>query len=233
MLLAVSALKGYAIEATDGPLGTVKDLLFDDATWKIQWRVIDTGSWLMGRIVVIPPAATAKLDYQRDEIRVALTKAEIEASPELSANEPVSQQTESEVYQYYGWDPYWGTSYFIPGAMASPLSSAPYFRAPLASGGPRADPANRPRPRPAPAQHRRSAGYRLEAPDGPIGHVENLLHRRRFLELPLPDRRHSRVVERRGSFVVAPDSGGNRLAEARNQAQRNPRAGQGQSALGP
>ena len=32
MLLAVSALKGYAIEATDGPLGTVKDLLFDDAT---------------------------------------------------------------------------------------------------------------------------------------------------------------------------------------------------------
>jgi hypothetical protein len=173
MLLPVSALKRYAIEATDGPLGTVKDLLFDDATWKIRWLVIDTGSWLMGRIVVIPPSAIAKLDYERDEIRVALTKSQIEASPELSAHEPVSRQAESQVYEYYGWDPYWGTSYFIPGAMASPLSSAPYFGAPLASGGPRADPANRPDG----DRHLRSiaevTGYLLEASDGPIGHVEN------------------------------------------------------------
>ena len=42
MLIAGSALKGYAIEASDGRIGTVKTFLFDDTTWKIRWLVIDT-----------------------------------------------------------------------------------------------------------------------------------------------------------------------------------------------
>jgi hypothetical protein len=33
MLEAISALKGLAIEATDGMMGTVGDFLFDDASW--------------------------------------------------------------------------------------------------------------------------------------------------------------------------------------------------------
>jgi hypothetical protein len=188
MLLPVSALKRYAIEATDGPLGTVKDLLFDDATWKIRWLVIDTGSWLMGRIVVIPPSAIAKLDYERDEIRVALTKSQIEASPELSAHEPVSRQAESQVYQYCEWDPYRGTSYFITGAMASLLSSAPYFGAPVASGGPRADPVNRPDGDPHLRSIAEVTSYRLEASDGPIGHVENFYIDDGVVTLPFEER---------------------------------------------
>jgi len=32
MLQVISALKGYTIEATDGPMGTVVDFLFDDAS---------------------------------------------------------------------------------------------------------------------------------------------------------------------------------------------------------
>jgi sporulation protein YlmC with PRC-barrel domain len=174
MLLAASAIKGYAITATDGRLGTVSDLLFDDTSWKIRWLVIDTGTWLTGRKVLMHPSAISKADNDSSEIQVALTKAQIEASPEISANEPVSGQMESQLYEYYGWDPYWGSSYFISGAMASPLSASPYFGAPLASGGFRADPANRDMGDP----HLRSVveitGYHLHATDGPIGHVENV-----------------------------------------------------------
>lgn len=36
MLLAGSALKGYAIEASDGRMGKVSDVLFDDTTWKLR-----------------------------------------------------------------------------------------------------------------------------------------------------------------------------------------------------
>jgi hypothetical protein len=39
MLEVGSALKGYAIEASDGRIGTVDDFLFDDRTWKIRWLV--------------------------------------------------------------------------------------------------------------------------------------------------------------------------------------------------
>ena len=42
MLLPGSALKGYAIEASDGRVGTVSDFLFDDTTWKLRW-LVDTG----------------------------------------------------------------------------------------------------------------------------------------------------------------------------------------------
>jgi len=141
--------------------------------WKTRWLVIDTRSWLSERKVVIPPSAIAQMDYERNEIRVTLTKAQIEASPDISANEPVSRQLESGLCEYYGWDPYWGSSYFIPGAMASSLSSAPYFGSPLASEGPIADPDNLGDG----DAHLRSvaevAGYHLQAADGPIGHVEN------------------------------------------------------------
>ena len=41
MLQVISPLKGFAIEASDGRIGTVVDYLFDDASWKVRWLVID------------------------------------------------------------------------------------------------------------------------------------------------------------------------------------------------
>ena len=63
MLEVGSALKGYAIEASDGRIGTVDDFLFDDRTWKIRWLVVDTGRWLTGRKVLIHPSAIGRADY--------------------------------------------------------------------------------------------------------------------------------------------------------------------------
>jgi hypothetical protein len=40
-VLAGSALKGFALEATDGKLGTVSDFLFSDETWRMRWLVVD------------------------------------------------------------------------------------------------------------------------------------------------------------------------------------------------
>ncbi len=57
MLLVGSALTGYSIDANDGRIGSVTDLLFDDATWKIRWLVVDTGSWLTTRKVLVHPSA--------------------------------------------------------------------------------------------------------------------------------------------------------------------------------
>ena len=57
MLLAASALKGYAIQATDGRMGWVEDTLFDDQSWKIRWLVIKTGAWLSERKVLVHPCA--------------------------------------------------------------------------------------------------------------------------------------------------------------------------------
>jgi len=54
MLGKASAIREYKILASDGEIGAVKDLLFDDRTWTARWLVVDTGSWLFGRKVLLP-----------------------------------------------------------------------------------------------------------------------------------------------------------------------------------
>jgi hypothetical protein len=132
MLEAISALKGFAIEATDGRMGTVVDFLFDDASWKLRWLVVDCGSWLKGRKVLIHPSAVSYVALEDQQFDVQLTKAQVEGSPELLEHQPVSRRMESRLYDYYGWDPLWEEApdlVPISGAMASPLSAPPWLGA--------------------------------------------------------------------------------------------------------
>ncbi len=178
MLQVISPLKGFAIEASDGRIGTAVDYLFDDVSWKVRWLVIDCGTWLTGRKVLIHPSAISRENLERRQFVVALTKVQVEDSPELAEDQPISQQMENQLYTYYGWDPLWGGPNLsaIPGAMASPLMTPPYMglgptdEAEAGGEGPTlrgADP------------HLRSVvevtGYRVHAVDGEIGHIENLM----------------------------------------------------------
>ena len=178
MLVAASALKGYAIQATDGRMGWVDDTLFDDQSWKIRWFVIKTGTWLPGRKVLVHPSAIQQADFGSGVLTVALSKAHVEASPDLSKDAPVSQQMETRLFDHYGWDPYWGQSYFpmgglIVGAPGLPLSS------PRAESGDLAEAERHGIISQDGDPHLRSAaavtGYHVHATDGVVGHVENFL----------------------------------------------------------
>ena len=46
MLTNITHLQGLTIRATDGELGTVDQLYFDDETWAIRYLTVDTGGWL-------------------------------------------------------------------------------------------------------------------------------------------------------------------------------------------
>ena len=45
MLFAITGLQRCPVEGIDGRVGTVKDFLFDDQSWKICWMVLDIGHW--------------------------------------------------------------------------------------------------------------------------------------------------------------------------------------------
>jgi hypothetical protein len=62
MLWTASGIKGYAILAIDGTIGTVSDFLFDDDSWLVRWLVVDTGTWLSGRKVLLPPFVLGHAD---------------------------------------------------------------------------------------------------------------------------------------------------------------------------
>jgi hypothetical protein len=108
MLTNTAHLKGFAIRAKDGELGTVDDFYFDDETWAIRYLTVATGGWLDGRQVLISPIAIVHADWQDKRLEVALTKKQVENSPDIDTHKPVSRQHEAELFGYYGYPNYWG-----------------------------------------------------------------------------------------------------------------------------
>jgi hypothetical protein len=175
MLWDASSINGYAIEASDGRLGTVSDFLFEDTTWIVRWMVVDTGNWLSGRKVLLPLAAFGQPDPARREFPVKLTMQQVKDSPDIDTDRPVSRQMEAHIYDYYGWDSYWGTNFYMGGygyggvdMGASPsLGSRRREKDIIATQRNDGDP------------HLRSiaavTGYHIHATDGEIGHVKDFL----------------------------------------------------------
>lgn len=108
MLNKAKSLKGAKLRSLDGDMGSVKDFYFDDHHWAIRYLVADTGHWLQGRQVLIAPYALMAVVGNTDHIAVDLTKQQIEESPSLQDDKPVSRQFEKAYYGYYQWPSYWG-----------------------------------------------------------------------------------------------------------------------------
>jgi sporulation protein YlmC with PRC-barrel domain len=165
MLRTASHLKGASIAATDGEIGSVQDLYFDDSTWTVRYLVVDTGTWLPGRQVLISPRSLRPMTDD-DRIPVALSKAQVEKSPSIELDRSVDRQYEEEYSQYYGYPFYWSGPYrwgASPYPGEGPLSTSRAMSAMPPSG----DPSLR--------SARNVMGYYIEATDGDIGHVEDFL----------------------------------------------------------
>jgi hypothetical protein len=160
-------LKHLSIRATDGELGTVDQFLFDDETWAIRYLTVETGGWLGGRPVLISPISIIRTDWGAKQLDVALTKKQVENSPDINTHQPVSRQHEAEYLGYYGYPDYWGGPYlwgsaFYPAGLAIPTTASTEATA------------DRIR-KESTDSHLRSTdavtGYGIEAADGEIGHV--------------------------------------------------------------
>ena len=84
MLHKTSRLKGFHLHASDGEIGHVDDFLVDPS-WKVAYLVVDTSNWVGGRSVLVSPTAIANIDVEKKEIRVRLTRKEIEKSPSIDS----------------------------------------------------------------------------------------------------------------------------------------------------
>jgi uncharacterized protein YrrD len=165
MLNKAKILKGYKLDSLEGEIGKVKEFYFDDKHWTVRYLVADTGSWLSGRQVLISPYALVTGNKEEQHITINLTKKQIENSPSLDSDKPVSKQFEQTYYSYYGYPTYWGGPY-----MWGPY---PYIERNLEKwrefnkGGKAWDPNLR-------STHE-VTGYNIQAEDGEIGHIEDFI----------------------------------------------------------
>ena len=184
MLRSLNELKGFDILATDGKIGDVEEFYFDDEQWAVRYIVVNTGSWLSGRQVLISPFSVTQVDRDKRKIHLYLTQARVEKSPNVDTQKPVSRRMEAAHLDYYGYPYYWeGT--FLWGAGEYPdlaTQQAAWGTAPTATAtiehsttsGVTAS-----RLVVSANVHLRStdevASYHMAATDGEIGHVDNFI----------------------------------------------------------
>lgn len=159
---------GNVIEAEDGQIGRCKDFLFDDERWTIRYMVADTAKWLPGRKVLISPISLGEPDWSSRLFHVKLTKEQIEDSPPIDSDAPVSRQHEIKWFDYYGYSYYWGGTGVwgtapYPGLLFSRNKEDKQMVPDTDKGNPCL----------------RSAaeviGYHIQATDDEIGHVEDFI----------------------------------------------------------
>lgn len=107
MLRTLDNMLGYRLAAADGEIGKVHDFFVDDSLWRLRYLVIDTGSWLNRRRVLVAPAALGTIDGEHRQFCVKLTRDQIAKSPDVDTEKPVSRQEEIGMNAHYGWPAYW------------------------------------------------------------------------------------------------------------------------------
>jgi uncharacterized protein YrrD len=165
MLIKAKELKGYKLNGLDGEVGKVKEFYFDDQHWAIRYLVADTGNWLTGRQVLISPYALIAVNKEAEHINLNLSKKQIENSPSLESDKPVSQQFEVGYFGYYGYPIYWGGS-CMWGYYPNIVRDSKEWRKTVQEEK-------------TWDSHLRStnevSGYHLQANDGEIGHVKDFI----------------------------------------------------------
>jgi len=171
MLRSLEDLERYTVAASDGDLGRVVDFLIDDEHWMIRHLIVETGSFLAGRRVLISPISFREADWSNRFFHVNLTMDQVKNSPSVDTALPVSRQHEWDNYRYYGYPAYWGDS--MPWSIGDPAL-------PLADGWNPALRSDAPAATITPGDtHLRSArevrGYHVDGQGEDVGHVDDFV----------------------------------------------------------
>lgn len=168
MLRSIKALQGYTVTATDGQAAQVADFYFDDKAWVIRYLVADLNSEPTSRQALISPVALGQPDWEQRVFPISLTRQQVTQSPDTALDQPITQQYEASLHEYYQWPVYWmGDGIAPPSAVETP----PEIYSPEEVAVPAATP--------PPDPHLRRVGtvigYALQAKDGETGRVQDFI----------------------------------------------------------
>jgi hypothetical protein len=174
MIRSVTHLRRFDIVATDGSIGAVDDLYFDDERWAVRYIVVDTGKWLPGRHVLISPYSVTRTEWGEQRVLLSITREQVKDSPGVDAHKPVSRQHEADYLAHFGYPFYWAHT-GLWGAYPTPMlphaRQMAEFEAKMAEEQRRAAASG--------GSHLRSigevTGYLIRATDGELGHVDDFL----------------------------------------------------------
>lgn len=111
-VLSAGTLIGDTVRNTQGEdLGNLEEIMLDLDSGQVAYAVLSFGGFLgMGDKLFAIPWQALSVDLDNHELILAISKEKLENAPGFDKdNWPATDNREwvSEVYTYYGYDPYW------------------------------------------------------------------------------------------------------------------------------
>jgi len=107
MKTSVRKLLDYRIQASDGEIGSVSDVLFDEVSWEVRYIVVDTGGWLTGKKVLVS-TYSVRAPGSEGTLLVELTKEQVKSCPVIDSDPPIDRARQIEYHDFFHWPYYWG-----------------------------------------------------------------------------------------------------------------------------
>ena len=107
MLRLTKELINYNVKAFDDEIGKVNDFLFMDEDFIIRYMVVNIGALVFGRDVLISPNELGEPDWVSKQFPVNLTKEEIQESPDIKTDQPISAMDLERLHDHYKWPKFW------------------------------------------------------------------------------------------------------------------------------
>ncbi len=168
MKQGLNGLIGYGIETRDGIRGTVKDFLFDEEKWIVRYLVADLGVVFPGRKVIIPRAFLQQPDWTNEHFPIDLSKEDLEKCPPLDSEPTISREYEETLNRYYKIENYWAFPYIPPLSERAIIYPPRPLRVPSKV-------ISEKNTRTKVRSFKEVKGYHIEATDGKIGHIDDLI----------------------------------------------------------
>ena len=109
-LRSAATVAGYGIHATDGDLGHVEDVLFDDLSWAVRYLVVDTATWWFGKHVLVSPEWILDISWPERSVSVAVTRQSLKGAPTYDRAQHIDRQWELDYYRHLLQPGYWVTA---------------------------------------------------------------------------------------------------------------------------
>lgn len=101
-LRSVREVIGYHVEARDGRIGSVSDMIADDETWRIRHLAIDPESWLYGQQTLVVPLCVSQISWANRAVAVNLTADQVRDGLPFDPAAPVNLRHEIHFHDYCG-----------------------------------------------------------------------------------------------------------------------------------
>ena len=105
MLASFRDIRRFEVDGSDGRVGRMTDLLFDDRDWRVRYLVVDTGGFLTPHPVLLGPELVERVASEERTVVVGVDRERVANSPPVESQPPVSRRQEEAMRAYFGLPP--------------------------------------------------------------------------------------------------------------------------------